>query len=309
MGKCEIKRLIGYDLGMGKSGNPDTIELQSQSLLRLWDFNDPSASADQFARFRARAHEAGLDELVAMTDTQIARTHGLEHRFDDGLALIDSIEGAHPKASGELAVRLGLERGRLLNSSGKKPESVSHFIAAWEEAQRCNLDGLAVDAAHMLGIVLDGQAGLGWNERALALAIESDQPAANKWKGSLLNNMGWSYHGFEHYERAMELFEQALELRLEQGEPGPIRIARWCVGRCYRSLGKLDVALSIQRSLENDPAADGYVFEEIGECLHAMGEADEAKPSFAMAYELLSKDHWLVANDGDRLARLKALGT
>ena len=294
---------------MDLTGNPDTIELQSQSLLKLWDFSDPSASADRFARFRARAHEAGLGELVAMTDTQIARTHGLERRFDDGIALIDAIEGSHPKASGELAVRLGLERGRLLHSSGEKADSEQHFIAAWEEAQRSDLDGLAVDAAHMLGIVLDGQAGMDWNERALALAIESDQPAANKWKGSLLNNMGWSYHGLEHYERAMELFEQVLALRLEQGEPGPIRIARWCVGRCYRSLGKLEVALSVQRSLEQDPAADGYVFEEIGECLHAMGDIDEAKPSFAMAYELLSKDHWLVANEGERLARLKALGT
>jgi len=309
VGKCEIKRQIGYDLGMDITGNPDTFELQSQSLLRLWDFNDPSASADRFARFRARAHEAGLDELAAMTDTQIARTHGLERRFDDGFALIDSIEGGHPKPSGELAVRLGLERGRLLNSSGEKADSEPHFVAAWEEAQRCDLDGLAVDAAHMLGIVLDGQAGMDWNERALALAIESDQPAANKWKGSLLNNMGWSYHGLEQYERAMELFEQALVLRLEQGDPGPIRIARWCVGRCYRSLGKLDVALSIQRSLENDPAADGYVFEEIGECLHAMGEADEAKLSFAKAFELLSKDSWLVANENERLARLNALST
>ncbi len=309
MGKCEIKRQIGYDLGMGKSGNPDTIELQSESLLTLWDFNDPSASADRFTRFRSRAHEAGLDELVAMADTQIARTHGLERRFNEGHELIDSIERMHPQASGELAVRIGLERGRLLNSSGEKAGSEPHFVSAWEEAQECGLDGLAVDAAHMLGIVLDGQAGMDWNERALALAIESNQPAANKWKGSLLNNMGWSYHGLEQYERAMELFEQALALRLEQGEPGPIRIARWCVGRCYRSLGRFEVALSIQRSLENDPAADGYVFEEIGECLHAMGEVDEAKPIFAKAYELLSKDLWLVANEGDRLARLKALGT
>jgi hypothetical protein len=51
---------------------------------------------------------------------------------------------------------------------------------------------------------------------------------------------------------------------------------------------------------------DGYVFEEIAECLLALGRDDEARPSFARAYELLSRDPDEV--DPVRLERLRALG-
>jgi len=283
-------------------------ELINESLAQLWDFGNPSASGERFNVFRERAAKAGLNELAALTCTQIARSLGLNRKFDEGFAMIDSIKQEHPDANGELKVRLGLERGRLFNSSGKKVESAPDFVSAWEEARSSGLDGLAVDAAHMLGIVLDGLDGMDWNERALSLAVGSDQPSANKWKGSLLNNMGWAYHEAANYQRAMELFEQALELRIEEGKPEQIRIARWCVGRCFRSLGEFDVALSIQRSLENDPDADGYVFEELGECLLAQGQGNDAKPNFAKAHQMLSQDPWLVANEADRLNRLKELG-
>jgi len=283
-------------------------ELINESLAELWDFGNPSASGERFFAFRERATKAGLIDLASLASTQIARSLGLERKFDEGFVLIDLLKQQNPDASGELFVRLGLEHGRLLNSSGKRLESASYFVVAWEESRKVGLDGLAVDAAHMLGIVLDGLDGMDWNERALELAVASDQPAANKWKGSLFNNMGWSYHESGNYQRAMELFEQALELRVAEGNSDQIRVARWCVGRCYRSLGKFDVALSIQRSLENDPKADGYVFEEIGECLYALGSIVDAKPNFARAYEMLSQDPWLVVNEADRLARLKELG-
>lgn len=284
------------------------VELAGSSLGQLWDFSDPVLSGERFEQFAKRATDAGLEELAAMANTQLARSFGLQQKFDEGFSLIEKTKAQYPKLTGELAVRIGLEQGRLLNSSGKRSESASAFIAAWEEARKVGLDGLAVDAAHMLGIVLDGLDGMDWNEQALELAVVSDQPAANKWKGSLFNNMGWSYHEAGNYERAMELFDQAYELRKTEGKPDQIRVARWCIGRCYRSLGKFAVALSIQRSLENDPKSDGYVFEEIGECLHALGSFVDAKPNFAKAYEMLSQDPWLLANDADRLARLKELG-
>ncbi len=284
------------------------IELKNDSLASLWDFADPALSGQRFAEFAERANDAGLEELAAQAKTQVARSLGLQRAFEEGFILIDTIKSQFPNPKGELAVRLGLEHGRLLNSSGKREESVSVFITAWDEARRVKLDGLAVDAAHMLGIVLDGLDGMSWNERALDLAVASDQPTANKWKGSLFNNMGWSYHEAGNYERALELFDQALALRVDEGSPEKIRVARWCIGRCYRSLGKLDVALSIQQSLEKDPDADGYVHEEIGECLYALGSTDEAKPSFVKAYEILSQDPWIVTNEIKRLGRLKELG-
>jgi hypothetical protein len=59
-----------------------------------------------------------------------------------------------------------------------------------------------------------------------------------------------------------------------------------------------------QRSLPND----GYLVEEIGECLLAKGHPDQAQPFFASAYAILSQDEWLLQNEASRIDRLKMLG-
>lgn len=61
---------------------------------------------------------------------------------------------------------------------------------------------------------------------------------------------------------------------------------------------------------ENEIAGgtDGYVFEEIGECLLALGRADEAKSHFVLAYDELRKDEYLAEREPERLKRLKELG-
>ena len=68
----------------------------------------------------------------------------------------------------------------------------------------------------------------------------------------------------------------------------------------------------MQRSLlEEHKAAetkDGYVYEELAECLLILGQADEARPYFNLAYHELSKDTWLKDKEKDRLERLRRLG-
>ena len=53
---------------------------------------------------------------------------------------------------------------------------------------------------------------------------------------------------------------------------------------------------------------DAYVFEELGECLTALGGEDEARIYFAKAFAILSKDAWFVENESERLARIEQLG-
>ena len=48
--------------------------------------------------------------------------------------------------------------------------------------------------------------------------------------------------------------------------------------------------------------------EELGECLLALGRADDARPFFARAAERLGADAWLAAHEPDRLDRLRRLG-
>jgi hypothetical protein len=53
------------------------------------------------------------------------------------------------------------------------------------------------------------------------------------------------------------MFEQALFAREETGEAGQIRIARWCVERALRSLGRVEEALEMQRQLLDELANQG----------------------------------------------------
>ena len=67
--------------------------------------------------------------------------------------------------------------------------------------------------------------------------------------------------------------------------------------------------MALQDELESAGESDGYVFEEIGECLLLLNRLEEARPYFLKAYALLTKDTWLVDKEPERLARLKELGT
>jgi tetratricopeptide (TPR) repeat protein len=85
------------------------------------------------------------------------------------------------------------------------------------------------------------------------------------------------------------------------------------VARCLRSLEKYDEALDIQNELlqefeEKQIEQDGYVFEELAELYLIKNNRYEAKKYFKLAYEYLSKDEWLKANEPERIKRLRKLG-
>ena len=129
----------------------------------------------------------------------------------------------------------------------------------------------------MLGIVEQPDRAWEWNERAMELARSSTDPAARRWVASIANNMAWARHEAGAYEEALELFSLALAERERQDDPARTRIARWCVARCLRSLGRTEEALAEQQSLAAELDAlgetDEYVTEEIAECLRALGRA------------------------------------
>lgn len=276
-----------------------------------WDFGDVAESERRFRTLLERV--AGDPEAEAVVSTQIARALGLQRRFDEAHAILDEVERL-PAARGARAfVRLSLERGRLFNSARDPDRARPCFAAAWERAQSAGEVALAVDAAHMLGNVEpDAEIQATWNERALALAEAGDDPLARRWRGPLLNNLGWARHAAGRFDEALIVFERALAAHEERGDPGRIRIARWCVARCLRSLGRTEEALAAQRALEADCAAagvpDGFVFEELGECLLALGRPDEARPWFRRAHEELAQDLGLAEAEPGRLARLRELG-
>ena len=279
---------------------------------KLWNYGSPKATEEKFWAILKEVKFSDHPAYWLEVKTQIARTQGLQRKFDEAHATLDDVEIVISDEPTRVRVRYLLERGRVLNSSGRPEESKPYFLDALDNAQRAGEETLAVDAAHMMGIVEPPEKQIEWNLKAIEMAEMASDEKARRWLGTLYNNTGWSYHDLGQYGNAMELFKKALVYREKVGREQPIRIAKWAIGRCLRSLGKTDEALEIHRKLlaeyESVNRKNGYVFEELGECLLVQGKEDEAKSWFAQAYEELSKDQWHVANEPERIERVKKLG-
>jgi tetratricopeptide (TPR) repeat protein len=271
----------------------------------LWDYSDPAGTEARFRELLPAAETGRGASYHLQLLTQIGRTLGLQKKFDEGHALLDEVAAA--MTGGDLVeVRYLLERGRLFNSSKRPERAMPLFERAAELGQAIGADFYIVDALHMLGIAAPAGERLAWNREAIAYAEGAAGERARGWLGSLYNNTGWALFDEERYDEALALFEKALSFREEQGKERETQIARWCVARTLRALGRPGEGLAIQRELEAAGVADGFTEEEIAECLYALGETEAARPYFRKAYELLARIDW-AAEDTARMERLKSL--
>jgi tetratricopeptide (TPR) repeat protein len=277
----------------------------------LWNYNDPASSEIKFKNYISKAEESGDKDYLCQLLTQVARSQGLQMKFDEAHKTLDSVLDKLDDTTKTARIRYLLERGRVFNSSNVKENAKTFFREAYNLAKANNEDYYKVDAAHMMGIVETGEESLRWNEIAIKDAESSESEKTKKWLGSLLNNTGWTYHDMGNYEKAMELFIKCRDWHKERNTGKGYEIARWTVARTYRSLGDFNKALEqqmeLKKDLETNKSGDGYVYEEIGENLLALDRKDESKPYFKQAYEMLSKDIWLAENEKERLERLKTL--
>lgn len=287
----------------------------------LWDFNDLAGTEAKFREILPLAHQSGDLGYLAELMTQIARTQGLQGKSPAAHETLDQVESILTPALVKARVRYLLERGRATNGipgatdaevGARKEKSKPFFEEAWDVGKEGGELALALDAAHMMGIVESPARGLEWNLKAIELAESTDDEKAGRWLGPLYNNTGWSYHDKGDFEKALDMFERDIAFRKKTDQIGPMRISRWSKGRALRSLGRVEEALKIQEELsaerETIGEPSGYVFEEIGECLKELGRGEDSKKWFGMAYDLLSKDDWVVKNEADKLKRLKELG-
>jgi len=231
----------------------------AEHLRDLWDFADPAGSEQRFRDVAATAPEPVRTHAL----TQVARALGLQERYDEGHAVLDALS----PGDAESRVRLALERGRLLRSAGEDVVSRTFFEQASHEAQRAGLDELAVDALHMIALVVEPADRLDAHYQALARAKASDDPAARDWDASILNNIGMAHADAGDHGGALAAFEDALEARLRIGDPDRTRVARWMAAWSLRHLGVVDLAREMQLSLKAELDAigkhDPYVDEEL----------------------------------------------
>ncbi|GAB4182470.1 MAG: tetratricopeptide repeat protein [Roseiflexaceae bacterium] len=256
----------------------------------FWEYQDPALSEQRFRELLPNlAGDLRLEVL-----TQIARTYSLRRLFDQAHTLLDQVAPDLLQAGMPPQVRYLLERGRCYRSAGSIEQARGLFLQAWEQANSAGLEGLAVDAAHMVAITYPAMSeAIDWNQQALVLARGSQDPKAQALLPALLNNLAWDLHDQGQYEPALALFEEAQLLWEQRQKHEQIQIARWSVARCLRSLGRYQQALSIQRALEQEHQAnnqvDGYVFEELAENLRALGETTQADHYAALARQALGQ--------------------
>jgi tetratricopeptide (TPR) repeat protein len=199
--------------------------LKQQNLDELWDFDDPQASE---ARFRtamtAGSHDA--DERAEL-ETQLGRAIGLQGRYEEADALLDAIDAEEPT----VAVRVVLERGRVLNSSGHPEMAVPLFEQAAELADHLGEEFLAVDALHMLAIA-DSAHTETWTRSALEYASTVHDDRTKRWLVALHSNLGWTLHDAGRCTEAMVEFQLAEQWAERIGTPRQQELAREAIQAC-----------------------------------------------------------------------------
>lgn len=199
--------------------------LNQQTLDQLWDFDDPALSE---ARFRAAASEDRYDaDERAELSTQLGRAIGMQGRYEEADALLDAIDGDEPT----VAVRVLLERGRVLNSSGHPEMAVPLFEQAAELADHLGEEFLAVDALHMLAIADSAHAET-WTRSALEYASTVHDERTRRWLVALHNNLGWTLHDAGRCTEAMVEFQLAEQWAERVGTPRQQELAREAIQAC-----------------------------------------------------------------------------
>jgi hypothetical protein len=98
----------------------------------LWDFDDLDSTERRLSdRLEAEKSDAGRAEVL----TQLARVEGLREDFDASERLLQQAE-ALAGASDIAKVRIDLERGRKLRSSGDPAAALPLFEAAYARLRR-----------------------------------------------------------------------------------------------------------------------------------------------------------------------------
>ncbi len=209
----------------------------------LWDFDDLDGSQ---ARLREQLERETTDGGRAEVLTQLARVEGLREKFVEGQELIYQAEALAGDAVAA-RIRIDLERGRLLRSSGDAYNAMPLFEAAYNAAMAAGELFMAVDAAHMCAIAAtDRGSRLGWTQRGIEIAQASSDRNVSYWLGPLYNNLGVDHAEAGEQEAALEAFQRALEVRLRYPEnPEAIRWAKESVAEALQALGRDEEARAV----------------------------------------------------------------
>jgi tetratricopeptide (TPR) repeat protein len=270
----------------------------SDRLRTLWDFGDLDTTEH---RLEAQLAEEPTDPGRAEVLTQLARVQGLRGAFDECEKLLVEAE-ALAGTNAVACARIDLERGRKLRSSGDVAGSLPLFESSFATALAAGQDFVAIDAAHMAAIAAGDREGfVDWTQRGIELARSS---GVTYWLGPLYNNLGWELYEKGELSAALDAFRAALKAReRDPGRPAEIEIARYCVGKTLRALGRPgEAAALLERCVVASPG-DSFFHEELAEDYALLGRNEEAAAQAKLALELLGRGETERASRLGELAR------
>jgi tetratricopeptide (TPR) repeat protein len=256
----------------------------------LWDFGDLDLSERRLTeRLERETDGMGRAEVL----TQLARVEGLRGAFDRCGDLLEEA-GRLGGENALVQIRISLERGRMLRSSGDPAAAYPQFVTAFEGAVAAGEYFLAADAAHMAALAApDDQGFHAWTTRGIELSEQ--EPAAAYWRGPLLNNLGWRLHEQGAHDEALAALERALAVREEDtSDEHVIEVARYAVAVALRALGRpAEAAAQAERgvawSLRTDHPAP-YFHQELAEDYAALGRHEDAAEHARRALQLFGND-------------------
>jgi hypothetical protein len=280
----------------------------TDTLRPLWDFQDLDATERRFRDLLAGEREAGVRAEIL---SQLARVEGLRGEFEQGEELLREAETLAGQGA-RARVRLDLERGRILRSSGHPDRALPLFERATEGAGAAGELFIAADAAHMAAIAAsDPNLVLAWTRRGIELA-ESGDGSGRYWLGPLLNNLGWHHFERGRYDDALDAFTRALrERERDPGNADAIALARYAVAKALRALGRPPEAVPLLEqavaSADGAGRPDGWYHEELALAYADVGREDDAAAHARLALPLLERDDPSLAEGGSRADRLREL--
>ncbi|MGG5172317.1 hypothetical protein ACQR35_09080 [Pseudarthrobacter sp. J1738] len=205
--------------------------LNQKTLDDLWNFSDPAASEEHFRQaLTSTEYDDGERAELA---TQLGRAIGLQGRYEEADMYLDSIEGAEEDPT--IGVRILLERGRVLNSSGQAAMAVPLFEQAAELGDHLGEEFLAVDALHMLAIA-DAEHCELWTRSAIEYASTVTDQQTKRWLIVLHNNLGWHLSDGKEFTKALVEFQLAEQWAQRLGTPKQQELAAAAVAQCAEAV-------------------------------------------------------------------------
>lgn len=203
--------------------------LDQETLDRLWNYADPVLSEQRF-RDAIEGTDFDADEKAELA-TQLGRAMGMQGRFEEADALLDTIDGEEPT----VAVRVLLERGRLLHAGGHSAMSVPLFEQAAELGDHLGEELLAVDALAMLAEA-DTAHAEAWTRSAIEYAATAHDTRTRRWLPALHTSLGGALRKAGRFPEAIVEFQLAEQWAERAGTPGQQQEARDAIRSCERDL-------------------------------------------------------------------------